>query len=128
MCLLCLYSDVRCNPCHRVPTHGLISVIEISFFITGGVPVLLAIIFIFQINTGNPYTDRLGKGLTLIALLCDGYIYGFGCPILGPYTSNVNNEKQTTSHEIPTNLLLSTGRWRVTSVGRLFQITDTTPY
>ena len=65
-----------------VPKHGLISITiitqspEISFFFLPGVaPVLLAVIFIFHINTWQFIPKSLGYGLRRrlapTALLCD---------------------------------------------------------
>ena len=46
---LCSYSDAY--PCHRVPTHGLTSVIwNKPFFWPDGAPLSLAVIFVFQLN------------------------------------------------------------------------------
>ena len=47
-----LYSDAY--PCHRVPTHSLISVIwNKPFFWPEGAPLSLAVIFVFQLNKRN---------------------------------------------------------------------------
>ena len=71
-----------------------ISRLKKAFVLTGGTPVSLAVIFIFKINIyqyiHRSLEEGIGSRLTPTALLCDGYMHGFGCPTLGPHTCNVN--------------------------------------